>query len=228
MLDDRLRACAKYVSGNGIVCDIGTDHANLVIFLVKNGICPSAIATEINDGPLKSAGIALKNAGISSKVTLIKTDGLTNVPAGGVTDVVIAGMGGELISQILIGAGWVKNNVNLILQPMTRTAGLRKFLYNNGFEILSETAVKDENFFYTIINAKYCGAKTKISECFSHIGKIELNNIIGREYAKKQANRLKSIALGLHKSNSESSKAEVYMKIADEIYGKLGDGKIDS
>ena len=63
------------------------------------------------------------------------SDGLDNVPPEGITDVVMAGMGGELIARLLEKCPWVKNGVNLVLQPMTKWDVLRKWLYANGFEV---------------------------------------------------------------------------------------------
>lgn len=66
---------------------------------------------------------------IEDKIRLLKSDGLKNIPSENVSDVVIAGMGGETIAEIISGTQWLKSGVNLVLQPMTRAGYLRKWLY---------------------------------------------------------------------------------------------------
>ena len=145
MLDKRLNACAELVSGER-VCDIGTDHAYLVAELLKSGRCKTAVAADINEGPLAAAKATLEKYNAADRTDIILSDGLKNIPPDGITDVVIAGMGAELITEIISGCEWLKNGISLILQPMTHTPYLRKWLYQNGFEILKETAVADDRY----------------------------------------------------------------------------------
>ena len=119
MLDKRLRLCADMVLGRR-VCDVGTDHAYLAAALLTEGRCDTAIAADINEKPLAAARATLERAGVSDRCTLILSDGLKSVPLDGVTDIVIAGMGGELIAKILSESGGLDGK-NLILQPMTRS-----------------------------------------------------------------------------------------------------------
>ncbi|MBR6696632.1 MAG: SAM-dependent methyltransferase, partial [Oscillospiraceae bacterium] len=94
MLDERLSLCAKFVTEGGIVCDVGTDHAYLVAHLLMSGKSVSAIACDIADGPLLSARTTIEKNNLSDKAEVIKSDGLDNISPDGITDVVIAGMGG--------------------------------------------------------------------------------------------------------------------------------------
>ena len=103
------------VSGNGIVCDVGTDHAYLPAYLIENNICDYAIASDINEGPLKFAQQTIIKYHIEDKIRLLKSDGLKNIPSENVSDVVIAGMGGETIAEIISGTQWLKSGVNLSL-----------------------------------------------------------------------------------------------------------------
>ena len=151
MLDKRLALCAEMVKGN-FVCDVGTDHAYLVSELLTSGKCTAAVAADINEKPLKAAENTLRGAGVLNKAELIISDGLKNIPLENITDIVIAGMGGELIAKILSECSQLHGK-NLILQPMTRSEKLIKFLCENGFEIISQKAVSDGKFFYTAINA---------------------------------------------------------------------------
>ena len=95
MLDKRLIACASFVTKNSIAADIGTDHAYLPVYLIKNGISRFVYACDIKDGPLKAAYLTVEQSGYEDKISVIKSDGLDSVPISGVTDVIAAGMGGE-------------------------------------------------------------------------------------------------------------------------------------
>ena len=101
MLDNRLRKIAELVSGEGIACDVGTDHAYLAAELINSGKCSKVIASDVKEGPLDAARNTVERYGIQDKVELVLSDGLENVDLSGVTDVVIAGMGGETIAEII-------------------------------------------------------------------------------------------------------------------------------
>ncbi len=221
-LDKRLRTCADMVSADGIVCDVATDHALLPAYLVQNGI-KHVIASDINEGPLKSAENTLKKYEIAHEnVTLIQSDGLDNVPSDGVSDVIIAGVGAELIINILDRADWVKNNVNLILQPMTHTPALRKWLYNHGYEIVEERAAVCDRFVYAVIKARYCGACCDVDDTFSYLGMIDPTAFAGRKYAKKQILRLEKAIEQIRKSNPLDPRAEHFSSVVRGITERLG------
>ena len=100
MTDNRLLTCAKLVTGEKAV-DVGTDHGYLAVYLVEQGICNSVIACDVNEMPLESARKTAEKAGLTDRVTTILSDGLDSVHMEGVTDVVMAGMGGELIARLV-------------------------------------------------------------------------------------------------------------------------------
>ncbi|MBR6874655.1 MAG: SAM-dependent methyltransferase, partial [Ruminococcus sp.] len=107
MNDNRLLACARLVRGSR-AADVGTDHGYLPMYLVQNGICESALACDINEKPLASARENIEKAGLSDKIGVYLSDGLGSVPCEGITDVIVAGMGGELIADIISRANWIK------------------------------------------------------------------------------------------------------------------------
>lgn len=188
MLDRRLTLCAEFVRGNR-VCDIGTDHAYLVAELLVAGKCDTAVAADVNEKPLASAKITLEKAGVLDRAELILADGLKNIPDSGITDIVIAGMGGELIYKILSECEWLKGK-NLILQPMSRSEFLIKKLCENGFEILNRRAVTDGKFCYTVINAvKNDTPSFTPSEVFLEIGKLDMSEPSSVLYAERQSER---------------------------------------
>jgi len=223
--DKRLLKCADMVIGNGKVCDVGTDHAYLSAYLVQQKICNSVIASDIADGPLEAAQITIDRLGLSDKITLIKSDGLKNIGSDGVTDVIIAGMGAETISAIINDAKWLRNNINIIIQPMTKIPFMRKWLYENKFEIIKEEAVSDEGFIYTIMNIRYSGYHIQINETFANAGKFDYSDKDAKKFGEVQINRLRSISKGISQSDPKSEKVlmlrDVCLKISDMISGNM-------
>ncbi len=223
--DKRLLKCADMVTGKGKVCDVGTDHAYLSAYLVQQKICNSVIASDIADGPLEAAQITIERLGLSDKVTIIKSDGLKSIDPDGVTDVIIAGMGAETISSIISDTKWLRNNINIIIQPMTKIPFMRKWLYENKFEITKEEAVSDEGFIYTVMNVRYSGYHIKINETVANAGKFNYSDADAKKFGEVQINRLRSIANGISQSDPESEKVlmlrDLCMKISDMISGNI-------
>lgn len=216
-LDCRLKACADYVSGDGKAVDVGTDHAYLAAYLILNELCSFVIACDINDGPLKSALQTITKYDINEKVNIIKSDGLKYISPDGVSDVIIAGMGGELISKIIEESNWDFKNINLILQPMTKVHYLRKWLYKNGFEICDETITRDDEFMYTIMIIKYTAKCIDIDEYQSIVGAVRPENALNCEFLMREAKRLNVVAHGIMKSDSKSEKAKQLISISNRI-----------
>lgn len=189
-LSARLLCCASYVKGD-YACDIGTDHALLPVYLIRSGRCDRVLATDIKQGPLSAAAQTLKRYQVSDVITLCCSDGLKAVPDKGITDVIIAGMGGETIRDILAApcAAWLKRGTNLVLQPMTKTEVLRTWLAENGFSVRKETAVKD-NHLYTVMQAVYTGETAKLSEVEAYVGQLRRSEPLTRIYIATILERL--------------------------------------
>lgn len=154
-LSKRLNTVAHYVPKNSRVADIGADHAYLLIHLAQEGKLEKGIAGEINWGPFQAAkqNIALK--GVESVIEVRLGDGLSILQPGEVDVVVIAGMGGALIKQILDEGKDKLNSVNrLILQPNIGGKRVRMWLKENGFRLVDETLVEDDGILYEIIVAE--------------------------------------------------------------------------
>lgn len=211
--------CAELVEGD-FVCDIGTDHGYLPAYLLQSGKCRRAIAADINSMPLEAAANTLKNAGVKDKTQLILSDGLKNVPLEGVTDIVIAGMGGELISRIIGSDDRVKNGVTLILQPMTRAAVLRRFLAEKGFDVLCERGVTDGKFVYSVMKCRYSGIVREITPAEENIGRLDSSLEEDRLYIQKQLERMENAAVGI--ANSDAKRAEEIEKTINEIRRAAG------
>lgn len=207
-LNARLLTAAGFVTRGGIACDVGTDHAYLASYLADNGISQKVIACDIATGPIESARSTVARLGLEDKITVIQSDGLDLIPDEGITDVIICGMGGELILNILLRAEWLKRGVNLILQPMTRAPELREGLYENGFIIKEEKACHDGRFVYSVINAEYRGGASKLTPLQALIGGLDMTAPESLEYASAVCERLSASSLGKISSNDEATRAD--------------------
>ena len=149
-LNKRLTAIAELVRPGATVCDVGTDHAYLPCYLARTGNYAQIYASDLNPNPLLRAKAEIEKQGVD--VRLIQSDGLENVPQ--CDDVIIAGMGGELIAEIAEKCPFKHKNLRLITQPMTRQEDLRQRLHNAGYEIILEKTVFENNRNFIIIYAK--------------------------------------------------------------------------
>ena len=205
MLDNRLKICAEFVSGRGIAVDVGTDHAHLAAELIKSGKCQRVIASDINEGPLESARKTVEKHGISDSVELVLSDGLENVDLDGVSDIVIAGMGGETIAEIIISGAIFSDDIRLILQPMSKPELLRKMLYENHFEIVEEKGVEVGDKLYTVICVVPEHENYRLlTEYEALAGFFSSDDEVGKKLRCKEAERLERIAESLEKSGKTS------------------------
>ena len=169
--DTRLLSAVPYLTRGGRVADIGTDHAYLPIYLIGKGIVSHALACDVNEGPIRSAQQNIAKAGLSDRIDTLRTDGLHGVETYRPDDVMIFGMGGELIVRILSEAPWIKDaSVGLILQPMSRVAILRAWLLENGFAITGETVTFEDRYYQTL-SARYCGKREEYSAVELQVGR---------------------------------------------------------
>lgn len=150
-ISDRLLACAGFVAPGDRVADVGCDHGYLSIYLLKNGIARSAIASDINEQPLQSAMRNAVKYGVRDAMTFYLSDGVGNIPRE-FDCMVCAGMGADTIVSILESAPWLKSDrYRLILQCQSKTPMLRRFLSESGWRITEESALRDGRFLYTVM-----------------------------------------------------------------------------
>ncbi len=209
MLNPRLEACARLVQHGGNVCDVGTDHALLAVYLMKEGIARRVIASDIGEGPLAAAERTIARNGMTDSIRTILSDGLMNVPEDGLTDIVIAGMGGETMVHILSECPWSLAGKKLILQPMTKADVLRSWLYENGFAIEEETCVQDGRFYYAVMCAAYTGIPTEAGWADIRLGKMDLSDPACRAYAERQYDVLCMSRDGRKKAGMDAAEFEM-------------------
>lgn len=214
-LKGRLYTIKTLIPDGVRVADIGTDHGHLPISLIKSGNVSGVIATDIREKPLASARQNIEKTGTVG-IELRLGDGLSPILPHEVDYIVISGMGGEVISSILSDCDWIKDKkFTLLLQPMTSADALRRYLTENGFEIIEETALSDSNKLYTVIKAAYSGEKIKKSEAFYRLGKIKADTECGRAYIDKQLGIVKKCIADLQKTEKQDEVAEFLQLLSD-------------
>ena len=211
-LTDRLLKIASLVDEGKKIADIGTDHGYIPVYLLNNNKIDYAILADVNKGPLENAKKEVRHNKLDEKVDLRLGSGLEVLNPNEVDEVIIAGMGGILISELLEAKKSVSQTVDkLILQPMQAQNELRKYLYNNGYEILNEVLVKEDFRIYEIIVAKYTGKNTEVNDdIYYEIGSklIENNDKLLHEFINKKINSYESIISKLEGKNGTSIEAK--------------------
>ena len=154
ILSKRLLAVASAVTPGNRVADIGTDHGYVPIYLVENGSIPSAIAMDVNRGPLERAVRHIREQGLESRISTRLSDGMTELKSHEADTVILAGMGGDLICRIL----WKRKDLldehpELVLQPQSEWCKVRHTLHDLGYRIMQEWFLKDEGKYYVIMKA---------------------------------------------------------------------------
>ena len=176
-LSKRLQTIADFVKKNSVVADIGTDHAHIPIYLIENYIIDKAYACDINKGPLEKAKENIANFGVSENIVLRLSNGLDKMSNKEVDTIIIAGMGGELIIDILNrGKVFFDKKNTFILSPHTKVDEVRDYLIRNGFKIIKEDMCIDEGKFYTVMEVRYTENTVMNSEAELLYGKYLIEN----------------------------------------------------
>lgn len=222
-LDARLSAIKNLVKPCGLIADIGCDHGYLICELVKSGISKRGLACEANLGPLNRAYKTITENCLSGSIDTVLTNGLTDLPFSAIDTFIIAGMGGELIAEILLTFPQARDSrFDFILQPMTKPEKLREALFKNGFTITLERAVMCDNIVYTVMCVKYTNSSHACDIVTSYTGLLHENNDFpSRLYLRQTVHRLNKKSKGLIVSKNEKE-AELYTRIAQQIIERAG------
>lgn len=207
-LSNRLSAAASMVRHNARLCDVGTDHGYVPVYLAEQGVIKSAIACDINEGPLSSCIALVKEHNLQGKIECVLSDGLDYVSGDDIDDILIAGMGGELIADILSRCVYIRDK-HLILNPMTHAEITRNWLYSNGFIINEDIIVSDARHHYNIFDAVYTGKVTEKRKADYYLGNIK--DFSDKEYFKHLLNYL----------NNKQKGGEDFADVIQEIEEKI-------
>lgn len=223
-MSPRLLAAAELVRGGAFVADVGSDHAYLPIYLCLMGKIRGAVASDINEGPVARAKINIAAEHLTRKITVVRTDGLSGIEEYSPDHIVICGMGGELICEIIEKAPWTKNkNIRLILQPMTHADKLRAFLNANGYSIKAEKLVKEDKI-YQIICAEYTAEPERYSDIELIFGKqnISERSEVFLEYAGYVKNVFLTRLRGKRCAGADTAEEEYILAEIEKILNYKG------
>lgn len=216
-----------YLRAGKVLSDVGTDHAHLPIYACQNGICPRAIASDINRGPVENARRNIAAAGFSDKIATVCTPGLDGIEPYAPEDITIFGMGGELIASIIDAAPWTRDpRIRLILQPMSHAEILRAYLLENGFYVLDQTLVKEDKV-YQIICAEYDGtvrAEDDMSLWFGSHNIERMHPLLG-ELLENKRHLLQTSADGKKMGGKDASFELCMLAKIDALYARIREGE---
>lgn len=224
-LSNRMIAITNFIPQNSIVADIGTDHGFIPMFLIDNKISKKVIATDISQGSLDKTIGYIEEFKYEGLIEARLGNGLEVIKPFEVDTVVIAGMGGLLIRDILEKDIDLTHSFNnFIFQPMVASSDLREYLLKNGFMIIDEDLIKEDGKFYEVIFAKR--GKAIVEEgIYLEIGKklIKKRHPLLKEFLQDKIDMLRNILKSLEDKDSEKIKirCEELEKNISEYQGVL-------
>lgn len=216
-LTPRLLCVASQVKAK-TAADVGTDHAYIPIRLVSDGVCSRVTATDIRPGPLSIAEANIKKHGLSDKIETRLGPGLSPLRPGEAEEIIIAGMGGEMIISILAENEKTAKNSRLILQPMNSQYELRHYLIENGYVITDEDIAVEGFKVYNIIVCEAGEGAVFACDAFYHLPPYLVSNKnFAALYAKKRR-EIDRVIRGLESSAApDTEKLEKYRKWSKEL-----------
>ena len=151
-MSDRLTAIAEMVTEGNRLVDVGCDHGYLPVYLMLQHKIPGAIATDVGKGPLTRAQEHIAQYHMEAYIETRLCNGLSEIRSGEGDTLVIAGMGGPLMERILSeGRHALPGFQELILQPQSDIPHFRRFVMQNGYQIIQEEMILEDGKFYPIM-----------------------------------------------------------------------------
>jgi tRNA (adenine22-N1)-methyltransferase len=195
-LDARLAAAAAFVRPGAVAADIGCDHGKLAVWLALQGRCPKVIACDLRPHPLAKARALAQQCGCAQQVDCRLGDGLAPLCAGEADDVIIAGVSGVTICEILAASPFpFSTAMRFVLVPATKHAYLRRWLWQHGFALLAETPICAAGRYYTVMHAAYTGQVYAPTPMECAVG-LAAHGACGAGYLQDVAHKLDKCALG--------------------------------
>ena len=227
-LKPRLRAVAEMVRAGDVTADIGTDHGYLPVFLVLRKNCPRAIAVEKSSRNTLMAKGTVARFRLENRVEVRLGDGFDALKdTDGVHTVVVAGLGGKTICQLLAKAAaedHLSRYRRLVLQPMGESEMLRRWLAAHGFHLARERLARERGRYYEIMAAE--PGRQRVDDPFL----LELGPVLitARDpllvpWLEKKLHCWEKIAQGLRRSGCEKSAARLryYERRCRQLKGVL-------
>lgn len=217
-LSIRLEKIASLVEKCDVVADIGTDHGYIPIYLLKNKKCNKAIASDVNKGPVERAKLNMSMENLSDRVECRLGNGMKILKPNEAQGVIVAGMGGNLIRDIIEDSMDIFKKLNFaVLQPVQNPEVLRKYIFDKGFEILDEDLCYDENKFYEIMKVRYSEKPRKLDDIYYEISEllIKKKHHLLKKYIEFKINKYNIIFTNINENSTSFivKKQEVENKI---------------
>jgi len=228
MKKHRLEEIINLVEDNSIVADIGTDHGIVPYELIKSNKAKKVIASDISEKSLDKLREKLDYLDEPEKIILNVSDGLDNLNEYQVDTIIISGMGGNLIVDILNKNIDVAKSANcLILGANNSLSVLRKFLHDNSFEIIEEVDLFENDKYYQIIKVKV-GKQLFSNDYEYEFGKFLIDNKSEnlKQYIKQQIENKKTILWNISEKDSDNVKnaidnINVEIKELEKVFNKI-------
>lgn len=153
-LSRRLQAVVSMVTPGLRVADVGCDHAYVSIYLIEHGIASECLAMDVNEGPLQRAQKNIQTHRLTDRIQTRLGSGLEQAKPGEVDAVLMAGMGGILVRDLLEGSREISQSLQeWILQPQSDIDLVRRYIRENGFRIVEEDMVLEDGKYYPMFRA---------------------------------------------------------------------------
>lgn len=228
MKKHRLEEIINLVEDNSIVADIGTDHGIVPYELIKSNKAKKVIASDISEKSLDKLREKLDYLDEPEKIILNVSDGLDNLNEYQVDTIIISGMGGNLIVDILNKNIDVAKSANcLILGANNSLSVLRKFLHDNSFEIIEEVDLFENDKYYQIIKIKV-GKQLFSNDYEYEFGKFLIDNKSEnlKQYIKQQIENKKTILSNISEKDSDNVKnaidnIKIEIKELEKVLNKI-------
>ncbi|WP_287884142.1 tRNA (adenine(22)-N(1))-methyltransferase [Agathobacter sp.] len=238
-LSKRMEAVAAMVTPGYKICDVGTDHAYIPIYLVQSGANPSALAMDLREGPLSRADEHIRDYHLEDRIATRLSDGIEALQDGEADSLIIAGMGGEVVLHILKAfPEKCRHFKEMILQPQSDVDKVRRYLRENDFKIVDEDMILEDGKYYPMFKVVplSCGESWQKMKENARIvcdlyGPLLLRNgnPVLRKFLVKENKILRSIQVGLETQTQTESIAirlkEVELQLAynEAAYSIMGE-----
>lgn len=215
-LTPRLQKIADLIKPCNCIADIGTDHAYLPVYLTISEKCNFAVASDISSGPLSRAETTVNQYGQSHRIDLRLGSGVDTLAPNEADAIVIAGMGGIIITEIIKSRPEIfKTAKQILIQPMSSVPELRENLFEIGYEITDEYLAKEDKKIYNIISVIPCKTPAKYTPAEIYAGKLLMDNKPEHfeEYIYLKKKQLENMIEGLKKSTIENTNSKLHESI---------------
>ncbi len=192
-LSKRLEKVAHMVDHGSTVMDVGCDHALLDIYLIKQKIAKSCLASDLHEGPLAQAKKNIKEYKVENEIQTALGNGLEPIHDG-IDTVVISGLGGLTMIGMVKYTPFRLNQVKtLILSPNSDCVFVREYFLNHGFYMEDEALIEDHHIIYPVLKLKK-GARSyqKLDYQFGPILRQKKEPLFNQYYQKEQV-RVKTL-----------------------------------